>query len=104
MECSRVFVFKVGRILSLSLFILLILTVAVRAYSIGNHTMCKDIDKPPTPDEPIDPTNTFYDTDQQVCLLVILENVDRSYNVYTKWLTPDGDLSKKDDYATPDAC
>ena len=103
MQCSRVFVFGSGRILCLSLLILLISTVAVQAsYNIRSHTLCKDIDESKSPYAPIDPTHTFYDTDQQVCSLVVLENMDRSYDICTKWFTPDGDLFKKFDEVTED--
>ena len=75
---------------------------STRSYSIHSHTLCKGIDESKSPDAPIDPTHTFYDTDQQVCSLVVLENMDRSYDICTKWFTPDGDLFKKFDEVTED--
>jgi hypothetical protein len=72
------------------------------SYGIRSHTLCKGIDESKSPDGPIDPTHTFYDSDQQVVSLVILENMDRSYDISTKWFTPAGDLFKKFDEVTED--
>jgi len=71
--------------------ILIILTILAagslpaNAYTIGDYWFCKDVDDSIIPYEPIDPTNIFYDTDERVCFLFILENVITSHGLMVKY-------------------
>lgn len=75
--------------------ILLILTILAagslpaNAYTIGSYWLCKDVDESSLPHKPIDPTAVFYDTDERVCFLFILENVPTSHDLIMKYYHED---------------
>ncbi len=92
MTVSRASIFGMSKLFAVAFLITMLLFPSItHAYTVS-HTLCKYVDKSKLPYEPINPTKTFDDTDELVCLLVILKNVRSSRKIYTKWFTPQGDL------------
>ena len=80
----------------LSILIILSILAAssqhANAYTIGNHLICKGIDKSGEMWKPIDPTTIFYDTDEEVYLFVHFEYVTTSHSIIVKWYDPEDKL------------
>ena len=92
MKVIRSLIFRISKVFAVAFLITMLIFPSITHTYIINHTFCKDVDQSKNPYEPIDPTNTFYDTDRGIIFLVILKDVRTSYTVYTKWFTPQGDL------------
>lgn len=94
------------RVAILSILIILsILTVSsqyANAYTISNYWICKDVDESVSPPKPIDPTTIFYDTDEEVYLLFILEDVTISRSIIVKWYDPEDKLFDTFQHQLPD--
>jgi hypothetical protein len=74
----------------------------VNAYTIGDYWLCKGVDESSYPYKPLNPTNIFYDTDERVCFLFVLEYVTTSHNIIIKWYDPEDRLFRTGNDQVPD--
>ncbi|WP_455368849.1 zinc ribbon domain-containing protein [[Eubacterium] cellulosolvens] len=77
-------------------------SVSVNAYTIGGYWLCKDVDESSYPHKPIEPTTVFYDTDERVCFLFILEYVTTSHNLIIEMYDPENNLFYTEQDLIPD--